>query len=124
MQRPGSVASPPLARLTRIQILECATTGTNDACSGAQETCNDKILNPLYGEWDIYYVLDRNPSNYPADFSSWLDSQKTKIGAEVAWTETSYTVYQNFFETGSCGRHVRPIPYANVPRGYRRLDED
>ena len=117
------VSFHPLALLTRHQILQCANTGANNDCSLAQRTCNNNILSPLSGPWDVYYVLDRDPSPYPADFANWLNGQRTKIGAAKAWSASSSAIYSNFFSTGSCDHHVHPIPHANMSRGDRRLDE-
>lgn len=114
----------PLAYLTRIQILQCAKTGTNSACGKAQSTCNNNILSPLSGLWDVYYVLDRNPSSYLPDFADWLNNQAPRIGANGTWSVSSPIIYNNFFSTGSCAYRVHPIPRTNASRGDRRLDED
>ena len=95
-----AVFSHSSARLTRIQIINCANTGTDSVCSQAQDSCNGEILGPLSGDWDVYYVLDREPSNYPSDPTTWLNSQKTKIGAEKTWDQSNSVVYENFFNTG------------------------
>jgi len=84
----------------RDQILRCAKTGKNSDCNRAQNNCNTDILSPLSGPWDVYYVLDRDPSDYPPDFTNWLNSQILKIGAETTWTPSSSVVYNNFFTTG------------------------
>ncbi|KAF9644244.1 alpha/beta-hydrolase [Thelephora ganbajun] len=84
----------------RDQILQCASTGTNSDCSQAQSTCNSKILSPLSGVWDVYYVLARSPSGYPADFTNWLNSKTSLIGADVTWSASSSIIYNNFFSTG------------------------
>ena len=81
-------------------MINCTNTGTDSACSQAQGNCNAEILGPLSGDWDVYYVLDRNPSDYPPDFTTWLNNQTTKIGAEKTWEQSSLAVYENFFNTG------------------------
>jgi hypothetical protein len=120
----GMVSLLPFTLLTPIQILLCAKTGTNAACSTAQANCNGQVLSPLSGQWDVYYVLDPSTSTYPPDFTTWLNNQRTKIGAETTWSESSTPVYNNFFSTGSYGYPVRLIPHTNMSRGDRRLDED
>jgi len=82
------------------------------------------ILSPLSGEWDVYYVLGKTPSIYPPEPSTWLNNQRTKIGAETTWSKSSSTVYNNFFSTGSCDYRVHPILPANVSHDDRGLDEE
>lgn len=96
--------------LTWYQILQCASSETDDDCSQAQNICNNNILSPLSGQWDVYYVLAKSPSGYPADITNWLNNQSTEIGAETTWGETNLTVYNNFYLTGSCDCRVRPPP--------------
>ena len=63
--------------------------------------CNTNILNPLYGDWDVYYVPHRKSSpKYPSDITAWLNKQATKIGAEGEWAESSKQIYFNFLSTG------------------------
>lgn len=84
----------------RDQIRLCAKNGTNAQCSQAQSFCNNQVLGPLSGPYDVYYVLDYENSTYPPDFSDWLNNQTKAIGAEATWTQLSGTVYNNFFKTG------------------------
>ena len=71
----------------------------NIDCSRALSGCDNDILSPLSGPWDIYYVLDRNASSYPPDFTNWLNSQATAIDANTTWSPTSVPVYNNFFDS-------------------------
>ncbi|KAF8513531.1 serine carboxypeptidase [Gautieria morchelliformis] len=61
-----------------------------------------RILSPLAGNWDVYYVPTANPDPYPPELSTYLTSSSlmSQIGAESTWQETSYTVYDNFAQTG------------------------
>ncbi|KAJ3558811.1 hypothetical protein NP233_g11424 [Leucocoprinus birnbaumii] len=90
------------------QISNCYATGTNSVCSSAQSFCNNRILSPLAGNWDVYYVLTQNPDPYPPDITNYLNSVASKIGAEATWTESSGTVYSNFAATGDWMHNSRP----------------
>ena len=48
----------------------------------------------------MYYVLTENPDPYPPVFDIYLNKLGPKIGAEVKWTNSSDTVYDNFAKTG------------------------
>ncbi|KAF9644836.1 serine carboxypeptidase [Thelephora ganbajun] len=103
----------------RDQILQCASSGTNSDCSQAQSTCNNQVLSPLSGPWDVYYVPSRSPSGYPADFTDWLNSQTSSIGADVTWSASSSTIYNNFFSTGDWMRSTRPYLEKVINAGVR-----
>ncbi|KAG6831447.1 hypothetical protein H0H87_005119 [Tephrocybe sp. NHM501043] len=84
----------------RAQITDCYNGGSNSVCSKAQSFCNNKILSPLAGNYDVYYVPTPNPDPYPPDFSDYLASVSNKIGAEVTWEQSNNQVYNNFAATG------------------------
>ena len=78
-------------------IEECYSTGSTSTCSRAQSNCNNNILSPLAGNWDVYYVLTQNPDPYPPELDDYLgsDDVTSKIGAQSAWQETNDDVYEN-----------------------------
>ncbi|KAG6853470.1 hypothetical protein C0991_004144 [Blastosporella zonata] len=92
----------------RTQITNCNNGGSNSVCSSAQSFCNNNILSPLAGNFDVYYVPSANPDPYPPDLTSYLASIKTKVGAEATWQETNNNVYNNFAATGDWMRNSRP----------------
>ena len=103
-----------------MQITACYTLGTNAICSAAQTFCNNYILGPLAGKFDVtffltkpspqsklfdsflqvYYVPTANPDPYPPAFDVYLNKIAPTIGGEVNWTISSDTVYDNFGKTG------------------------
>ncbi|KIY63529.1 serine carboxypeptidase [Cylindrobasidium torrendii FP15055 ss-10] len=87
------------------QIEACYDNGSDDVCSSAQDFCNNNILSPLGGNWDVYYVRTENPDPYPADFTTYIDSVARTIGAESTWQFTNYDVYSNFAATGDWMRN-------------------
>ncbi|PFH53266.1 hypothetical protein AMATHDRAFT_1338 [Amanita thiersii Skay4041] len=89
-------------------IQNCYNTNSNSVCSSAQSYCNNNILSPLAGVWDVYYVLTKNPDPYPPSISSYLNSIASQIGAETTWKETNSNVYSNFAATGDWMRNSRP----------------
>ncbi|KAG5722929.1 Carboxypeptidase S1 [Termitomyces sp. T112] len=103
----------------RAQITNCNNDGSNAVCSGAQSFCNNNILDPLAGNWDVYYVLTANPDPYPPDFSRYLASVRTQIGAEVSWQQTNMNVYNNFASTGDWMRNSRPNLETVIDAGVR-----
>ncbi|KAJ6609021.1 serine carboxypeptidase [Mycena sp. CBHHK59/15] len=84
----------------KARITACNNAGSNSVCSAAQSFCNNNILSPLVGPYDVYYVPSVSNDPYPPDISSYLASIRTKIGAEVTWQETNDDVYDNFAATG------------------------
>lgn len=80
-------------------ITSCNENLDDSICSEAVNDCNSKILSPLAGDYNVYYVLSTDES-YPPDFSKYINSVKTKIGAEINWTQTSQDIYSNFANTG------------------------
>jgi hypothetical protein len=61
--------------------------------------CNGQILSPLAGDYNVYYVLSKDES-YPPDFSTYINSVKSKIGAQTTWSQSSQDIYSNFANTG------------------------
>lgn len=107
----------------RDQIQSCYTTGSTSTCSRAQSYCNDNILSPLAGNYDVYFILAKNPDPYPADLSTYLGSSSlmSKIGAESDWQETSDEVYDNFASTGDWMTNSRPHLENVINAGVRTL---
>ncbi|KAI0694524.1 serine carboxypeptidase [Cytidiella melzeri] len=107
----------------RDQIQSCYTTGSTSTCSKAQSFCNNDILSPLAGNYDVYFVLAKNPDAYPPDLSTYLGSSslKTKIGAESDWQETSDQVYDNFASTGDWMTNSRPHLENVISAGVRTI---
>ena len=110
----------------RDQIQDCYDTGDDDTCSSAQSYCNDEILSPLAGNYDVYYVLAENPDPYPPDLTPYLTSSAvtSKIGAEATWQETSDTVYYNVADTGDWMHNSRPDLETVIDAGVRTIVYD
>lgn len=108
------------------QIQSCYSTGSTSTCSRAQSFCNNNVLSPLAGNFDVYYVLAQNPDPYPPDITSFLSSSslKAKIGAESTWHETSETVYDNFASTGDWMTNSRPHLETVINAGVRTIIYD
>ncbi|TFK38948.1 serine carboxypeptidase [Crucibulum laeve] len=103
------------------QITKCNNGGTNSVCSAAQSFCNNNILSPLAGNFDVYYVPTANPDPYPADITSYLNKMASKIGAESTWKETNNNVYSNFAATGDWMRNSRPDLETVINAGVRTI---
>jgi hypothetical protein len=69
----------------------------------------------------VYYVPTANPDPYPADFTDYINSLQSKIGAETTWQETNDNVYSNFAATG---KQIKATRLQMTKRIYRRLDEE
>ena len=110
----------------RDQIQNCYNTNTISVCSAAQSFCNNNILSPLVGNWDVYYVLADDNDPYPPDFSTFLNNATVRslIGAEVTWTESSNTVYSNFARTGDWMTNSRPHLETVINAGVRTIIYD
>ncbi|KAF8591653.1 serine carboxypeptidase [Ramaria rubella] len=108
------------------QITSCYNGGGTSACSNAQSFCNDKILSPLAGNWDVYYVPTANPDPYPPDLTSYLTSSAvtSKIGSESTWTETNDDVYDNFASTGDWMTNSRLELQTVIEAGVRTIIYD
>ncbi|KAF7308955.1 Carboxypeptidase [Mycena kentingensis (nom. inval.)] len=93
----------------KAQITRCnSASGTNSVCSAAQSFCNNNILSRCAGSRDVYDVRSGSNDPYPPDFTTWINAQRTKIGAEVAWVDSSNAVYNNFASTGDWMRTQLP----------------
>ena len=110
----------------RDQITDCYNTSDEDTCSEAQSYCNNNILSPLAGNYDVYYVLTKNPDPYPPDLTSYLTSKAvtSKIGAESTWQETNDDVYSNFASTGDWMHNSRPDLETVINAGVRTIIYD
>ncbi|KAK7045221.1 carboxypeptidase, partial [Favolaschia claudopus] len=108
----------------RDRIIACNNGGSNSVCSAAQSYCNNNILSPLAGNFDVYYVPSGSNDPYPPDISSYLASVRTKIGAEVTWQETNEQVYSNFAATGDWMRTSLPDLEIVINSGVRVLIYD
>lgn len=67
----------------------------------------------------VYYVLVANPDSYPPDFSTYINSVSSKIGANATWSETNYNVYSNFGSTGDWMRTKKPYLENVINAGVR-----
>lgn len=78
------------------------------------------------GNYDVYFVLAEDPDPYPPDFSTFINSKSvtSKIGAEVTWTESSNTVYNNFAKTGDWMTNSRPFLETVINAGVRTIIYD
>ncbi|KAI0829246.1 serine carboxypeptidase [Trametes gibbosa] len=110
----------------RDQIAQCYATESVNDCMSAQNFCNDAILSPLAGNYDVYYVLTKNPDPYPPPLDTYLGSKTLmkKIGAESEWEETSVDVYSNFGQTGDWMHNSRPNLEKVINAGVRTIVYD
>ncbi|KAF8887447.1 serine carboxypeptidase [Gymnopilus junonius] len=108
----------------KTQITSCNNGGSNSVCSKAQSFCNNNILSPLAGNWDVYYVLTQNPDPYPPDLTNYLASIAKKAGAESTWQETNDQVYSNFAATGDWMRSSLPDLEKVINAGVRTIVYD
>ncbi|KAH9853362.1 serine carboxypeptidase [Lenzites betulinus] len=110
----------------RDQITACYASGSVNDCSEAQESCNDNILSPLAGNYDVYYVLTKNPDPYPPALDTYLGSKTLmkQIGAESTWQETNDDVYSNFAATGDWMHNSRPNLEKVINAGVRTIVYD
>ncbi|KAI0310168.1 serine carboxypeptidase [Amylostereum chailletii] len=108
------------------QMTACNNGGNNSVCSKAQSFCNNNILSPLAGNYDVYYVPSENPDSYPPDLTDYLqsDAVTSKIGAQSTWTETSDDIYSNFASTGDWMRNSRPDLERVIDSGVRTVVYD
>ncbi|KAJ7197979.1 serine carboxypeptidase [Mycena pura] len=103
----------------KARITACNNGGSNSVCSAAQSFCNDNILSPLVGSFDVYYVLSPSDDPYPPDITSFLASVRTKVGGEVTWQESSNQVFDNFAATGDWMRTSLPDLETVINSGVR-----
>ncbi|KIM72376.1 hypothetical protein PILCRDRAFT_81931 [Piloderma croceum F 1598] len=106
------------------QITACNNGGSNAVCSAAQNYCNNDILEPLAGNYDVYYVLATNPDPYPPNITNYLNSIRTKIGAAVPWQESNDDIYNHFAQTGDWMRTSKPLLETVIDAGVRTLIYD
>ncbi|KAH9915914.1 serine carboxypeptidase [Fomitopsis serialis] len=105
------------------QITACYNGGSDDTCSTAQYNCNNDILSPLSGDYDVYYILAEDPDAYPPDPTDFLNNAtfQSQIGAEATWQETNTNVYSNFADTGDWMRNSRPDLEYVIDSGVRTI---
>ncbi|KAH9974756.1 serine carboxypeptidase [Lactifluus volemus] len=110
----------------KAQIIACNNGGSNAVCSAAQSFCNDNILQPLIGDWDIYYVPMANPDPYPPALDKFLNDPAvtSKIGSHRTWNITDMSVYKKFAETGDWMRTSRPNLEKVINEGVRTIIYD
>lgn len=106
------------------QIKSCNNGGSDSVCSNAQQFCNDNILSPLVGNYDVYYVLAMNPDPYPPDITNYLGSIQSQVGAETTWQQVSNDVYNNFAQTGDWMRTKKGYLENVINSGVRTLIYD
>ncbi|KIL64772.1 hypothetical protein M378DRAFT_198303 [Amanita muscaria Koide BX008] len=106
------------------QITACNNGGSNSVCSSAQSYCNNYILSPLAGNWDVYYVPTANPDPYPPSFTNYINSIASQIGATGTWQETNTNVYDNFAATGDWMRNSAPNLQTVINAGVRTIIYD
>ncbi|CUA72246.1 hypothetical protein RSOLAG22IIIB_00911 [Rhizoctonia solani] len=105
------------------QINACnGDVSVDSVCSAAQAYCNEKVLAPLAGDYDVYDVRTKNQS-YPPDPTPLLTkaSFRKEIGAEKNWTTTNLQVYANFAATGDWMRNMRMHLEKVINAGVRTL---
>ncbi|GJJ09074.1 hypothetical protein Clacol_003296 [Clathrus columnatus] len=104
-----------------------ASNGENTTvCSKAQSFCNDRILSPLAGNYDVYYVLSEDPDPYPPNLAPYLTSSNltSKIGSEAVWKQTNDDVYDNFAKTGDWMTNSRLELQTVIESGVRTIIYD
>ncbi|KAL5528105.1 hypothetical protein ACEPAF_7241 [Sanghuangporus sanghuang] len=104
----------------------CYETGSSSTCSRAQSVCNNNILSPLSGSFDVYDVREPSDDPYPPDIVPLLQSTSfmNSIGAESTFTESSNGVYSNFASTGDWMLNSAPDLAAVVDAGVRTVIYD
>ncbi|EGN97785.1 hypothetical protein SERLA73DRAFT_182531 [Serpula lacrymans var. lacrymans S7.3] len=103
------------------QITACNNAGSNSVCSSTQDYCNNYVLGPLSGNYDVYYVLAQNPDPYPPDITNYLGGIQSTIGAQATWQMTNDDVYSNFAATGDWMRTSKPDLETVINSGVRVL---
>ena len=95
-------------------------------CSTAQNWCNEEILEPLVGNWDVYYVPTENPDPYPPPLEPYLQSSAvtSKIGSQGTWETNNVEVYFQFAATGDWGRSSLPDLEMVIDSGVRTIVYD
>jgi hypothetical protein len=95
-------------------------------CSTAENWCNLQILEPLSGNWDVYYVPTANPDPYPPPLEPYLQSSAvtSKIGSQSTWAQTNYEVYFQFTASGDWMRSSLPNLETVINSGVRTVVYD
>jgi hypothetical protein len=95
-------------------------------CSTAQYWCNLQILDPLAGNWDVYYVPTANPDPYPPALEPYLQSSAvtSKIGSQSTWGIVNYEVFFQFGATGDWMRSASPNLEMVINSGVRTVVYD
>ena len=95
-------------------------------CSTAQNWCNLQILDPLAGNWDVYYVPKANPDPYPPPLEPYLQNSAvtSKISSQSTWAKTNYEVYFQFAATGDWTRSPLPDLEMIINSGVRTVVYD
>ena len=95
-------------------------------CSAAQNWCNKFILEPLTGDWDVYYVPEKDPDPYPPVLEPYLQipAITSKIGSQVTWFDANALVFYQFLATGDGVRSVRPYLETVINSGVRTVIYD
>ena len=95
-------------------------------CSTAENWCNLEILQPLVGNWDVYYVPTANPDPYPPALEPYLQSSAvtSKIGSQSTWEKTNDEVYLQFSATGDAMRSSLPNLEMVINSGVRTVVYD
>ncbi|KAJ7596121.1 serine carboxypeptidase [Mycena floridula] len=104
------------------QIMDCYNAGDDSVCSAAQSYCNSRILSPLVGIYNPYYVQSLlSDVEYPPDFTDYLASVQTTIGAEKTWAESNIFVYLTFAASGDWMRNARQDLETVITAGVRTI---
>jgi len=85
-----------------------------------------QILEPLVGNWDVYYVPTANPHTYPPKLKPYLQSSAvtSKIGSQSTWSAIDYEVYFQFAATGDWMRSSSPNLEIVINSGVRTVVYD
>ncbi|KAN0107693.1 alpha/beta-hydrolase [Russula decolorans] len=110
----------------RDQIIACNSGGTNAVCSATQSFCNDQVVGPLLGNWDVYYVLTADPDPYPPPLEPYLQSSAvtSKIGSQSTWISDNNETYAQFAASGDWMRSSLPDLEAVINSGVRTVIYD
>ncbi|KAG8731485.1 hypothetical protein FRC11_004013 [Ceratobasidium sp. 423] len=109
--------------MDQIKACNLKESDVNPVCSAAQVYCNQEVLSPLAGDYDVYDVRVKNPDPYPYDITKVLTDPefRKKIGAESNWTMTNTQVYSNFATTGDWMKNSRQDLEKVINSGVRTL---
>ncbi|KAF8591652.1 serine carboxypeptidase [Ramaria rubella] len=106
------------------RMTDCATSGGDpDTCSLAQLICNELIIEPLAGDYDVYDVRAVNPDPYPPSIDSYLSNTTlmAQIGAESQWEQSNEVVYGNFADSGDWMISTQPQLEQVIDSGIRTI---